>query len=756
MLEAQTPQTERPHLIPVHRNRVDYTSDSPQDRLKERKEFLRQAPELETLLRADLKIQLERRGEIDKLPEFDNINLSLKFIEQFRRLARETQDFRKIWKKATDPNERLGAAAEFGRKKKEMNEYMFGKNEEGVSYGPSFEKSYRKYIDGFRQYLDFEAVGKRINYLEEKLEEPSFATVPDQVLDSKARSRVERHMSLSGSSVVNKDEVKEILESLKYVYPENSEEYRAEKEKILATVKASRERPMSKKEMQEELDKLQDREKDLWAGGTLVKYFWERQNFQKLLDDFGEGKPVLELPSVIHLCNELYEMEKRHDRTTIGAILVGEPGVGKTTGLHHYLESRGRRYVYIDLSQDVTRYMLLGSKERAGESSTERFKNMADQIRGMDDRQLQEFVVENANIIESVFRAKKGPHEDGMSPVASLITSLGIGFENLKEDQDLSTHERSMLDDAQEKLARIADKSFVTELGHDFSTTIKKNGWRDGTVIAALRRGESIIFDEFVKARDWSALYSLITTRPGSQWFFADNNEHIYVPEHWRMYFTANIGQIYGGAEVAIALASRAGETGLVRKVTHPSYQEEMMVALSAISNGEGDILRSTRDLLKLDILISSVFPKVRDMVKNVRQSVPISYRSIRGLGEELIQYRDPKTKNLVYRPTETSFDEAAFRVLTSGYTLFNTEATVKNILDLATEVGLFLDGDRAQNGSVYEKVAEIIGETEFDKRKKEWEKPEKQKMYDDAVKTIQGKLKNMALSSMPVRSKIN
>ena len=84
-------------------------------------------------------------------------------------------------------------------------------------------------------------------------------------------------------------------------------------------------------------------------------------------------------------------------------------------------------------------------------------------------------------------------------------------------------------------------------------------------------------------------------------------------------------------------------------------------------------------------------------------------------------------------------------------FTVIDLPGPFEGFLKLSA-VGLLVD----ENGSVYEKVAEIIGETEFDKRKKEWEKPEKQKMYDDAVKTIQGKLKNMALSSMPVRSKIN
>ena len=214
----------------------------------------------------------------------------------------------------------------------------------------------------------------------------------------------------------------------------------------------------------------------------------------------------------------------------------------------------------------------------------------------------------------------------------------------------------------------MAQSAFRTELGNTFAHIVKRNGWRDGVIISALRSGNSIIMDEFNKNKNWSLIYGLLTAKPGEEWYFADNNERIQIPEDWRMYFTANIDRKHGVFEVAEALASRGQAE--VMQVGYPPRKEEMLASLVALANPEGDFLRSKEDLGKLYILINEVFPKVRAYIEGKRQVIPLSYRTIRDIGEKLVQYRDPKTKAPVYQPTKTSFDQAVYDVMVESYGL--------------------------------------------------------------------------------------
>jgi len=384
------------------------------------------------------------------------------------------------------------------------------------------------------------------------------------------------------------------------------------------------------------------------------------------------------------------------------------------------LELKDRGYVYIDLSEDVTRYMLYGSKSIEFKSPSEYFKRLMHDLQSLDTDSFRKFVGENSKKLQEVFKIS----EDEVA--ATLVGQLQEELQRGAEASPELSEECKVL---QNKVHDLAGKAFRQEMAHDFSQIVKKNGWRDGVVIAALRRGDSIIFDEFNKCQNWSLIYGLTTAKPGEKWYFADNDEYITIPDNWRMYFTANIGRKHGVFEMPEALASRA--QGRIMEVGYPPPQEEMQVALAALANAEGDFLRLKEDLAKLYILVFELFPKIRDYIQDKSQIVPISYRTIRDLGEKLILYRDPETKKLVYSPTDKTFDEALYEVLVGSYSVYEDKTVPKEIIELATSIGLLLDD------KVKDKVVGWIDKQTFEERQKTFQ--EHKEDFEEIVKKIRG-----------------
>jgi len=325
-------------------------------RLKPRKkESPKEGPkETDTNLRR--KSHEARWEELDKAPDFDGVlreylkekgieppetlNLSLIAIEEFQRYVKESQDLRKVLQGAnigegkvshSDPKElekmqreRKTAAIAFARNHKEIKEYL--------SYGASFERAYREYIRARNSYVHFMALLDETTRLENLLNEPAFATMSDGVkLDAKSYSRLEgiaREVDEKIEQEVMGD-TDSLLESLKTIYPEGSEEYEEFKREILEK-KGEKDMPRTKKEIIEALQRMREEISELWDN-NMVHYFWQKNTMEKLLKDFAEGQDVLEQQSTIEHLNILHEWETQHQRSTIGAVLVGPPGVGKTT-----------------------------------------------------------------------------------------------------------------------------------------------------------------------------------------------------------------------------------------------------------------------------------------------------------------------------------------------------------------------------------------------------------------------------------------
>jgi MoxR-like ATPase len=697
------------------------------NREKVRKELLRAAPDFNTILKQEYR-ELARERNKGKKPEEqepedppENKNLALSEIKAFRRVVKEAQSLRKVVRSSTDPAERLRALDEYAERKRIIDKEL-------ADYGLSFQHDYREYLSAQGDYMKFMNTLHEVTRLEGALQEPSFKELPSDVsLDVTDYSRLERvmHDTERQQTSMDYENIQQLLAGLETIYPKGSPEYvEAERELLIENPKL----PPTKKELEERVVKLREKANELWQD-SMVQYFYYNHEYDVLLKDFGEGSDVIETPSVITTVNKLHDWETQHQRTTIGGVLVGPPGVGKTTLVHHYLEAKGRNYVYIDLSEDVTRYLLYGSKDVSFKSTSEQQEALFKKLNDIDPESFDQFIQKNSGLIKNTFGL------NGDEATVVLLSQIDEEIKHVNRAGDADDELRGKLNVARDKILGLAREKYHKELGTEFSHIVKKNGWRDGVIVAALRRGDNILFDEFNKAKSWSLIYGLMTAKPGEKWYFADNDEWIDIPDNWRMYFTANIGKKHGVYQVAEALASRAG--GKVIEVDHPPVSEQMRVSLVSLSNAEGDFQRSKDDLAKLFVLINEVFPSIRKYTADKNQAIPISYRTIRDLGEKLLLYKDPKSGKPVYQPTERTFDQALYEVLIDTYSLYEDKTIPKEIVNLATSSGLLLDD------SVRRQVEQWISPEEFKKRQDTFNSPEKKKDFNQIVDEIRGLEKN-------------
>jgi hypothetical protein len=706
-------------LIPTHLSAVETTErrgrraasrePTPQDlqkRHENREEALSNAPPLEEILRDDWK---QKAGE--DAPE--NRNLSLDLIDEFRIETKRAQSLREGVKEATEPAERARLLALYNEKRKEVTSTF-------QKHGPSFEKSYRDWMRERMKFYEFLSKREELVRAKAQLSHPDFKSV--STLDPESVARIEDAASTTSMSDRSGIE-QEILGSLATIYGDGSEEYT----KALGEFRAQSAEGVhiggSKPELRTTIEHLSQETQELWQDNPMVRYFYGQKEMEDIIEGYAKGADVMETQSVIRSLNTLWQWEQEHRNTTVGGILVGPPGVGKTTLLRHYLDRLDRGFVYVDLSEDVTRYLLYGSKNIEFKNTRDQHTQLISDLKDMNQDQIKSFVVNNAAKIAETL------HLSGDEATAVTVGNFMHEIEEANADPATARQLQADIVSVRDKLQSMAEELKQKDIAYNLLTLVKKNGWRDGVVISALRNDQSIIFDEFNKNKNWSLIYGLITAKPGEQWYFADNDEWIDVPKDWRMYFTANIGRRHGVFEVPEALASRA--EGKVMEIGYPPRNEEISVALASLANSDGDFLRSRYDLAKLVVLINEVFPRIREYTKDKRQAVPISYRTIRNLGEKLVRIRDPQTGAPVYQPTNKSFDEALYEVLIGTYALYEDKSIPTEIADMAASAGLMLDPE------VKDRMTKLIGETKF----KQYEDAKKNnvKAFNDILKIIQG-----------------
>ncbi len=668
-------------LLPVHiGGKVEVGQDLRETYFRRSNE-INSSVDLEELLRN----KLTERGYTE-LPS--NQNLALLAIEEFRELVIEATLVRKALRRTSDIKEQRALLSALARLREQIDEY--------VGLGKPFERAYREYLKERRDFRKFKALLYELNALKRGAQSLFANSIQgDEKFSKDDLARV--YAALRRARRTVNSDLRPELRALAAVYPVGSKEYEEAKQNLLPR-EASSEPPPTPYELQERIKRVEAEAKGLWQN-PLVRYFWGRAQNEKLLADIAQGKDVIEDPKTIELLNKLYEFETTHTRTTVGAVLVGPPGVGKTTLLRHYLECMGRSYVYVDLSEDVTRYLLYGSKElRLSKSNFENHRQLACHIKDMNEEELKAFITQNAGAFKEIARISG---DEAVVAVLNIIDRelLGEGAED------------SLIAEVREHLRDFAERAFHRELASEFARIVKQNGWRDGIIIAALRRGDSIIFDEFPHFRNWHMINSLMTAKPGELWYFADNQEWIEIPQHWRMYFTGNIGSRHGGFVVSEKMASRVAEVTM--EIGYPDKQHELSLAIALLSDRSGYFVRSEQDLIKLAILVNEAFPKIRSLIERERHTIPVSFRTLRAIAEKLVRM-DPNRGIPLGQPRlEVTFDEAVFQVMVASYSLFENPKIPREIVDILTSVGLLLDD------SVKEKVLNYIDNSTYQERKK-------------------------------------
>jgi MoxR-like ATPase len=649
----------------------------------------------------------------------------LSTINTFRRLVRDAVAAKLAAKNEKDPLAQREWLARFSELRREIEALL----EKG---GPlSFEKAYRAYLASRAEFRRFQMLEDRLREVEHALSTPSYPLSEEKEKEKMSYRLLAARGEALSAEEPEREDLETLQEELGFLYPEGSPEWEKAMEQLRSAEIAPEELPRSKADLEQERDRIMREREELWED-PMVRYFYREHQIDSLLKDMDRGKDVIELPSTIRLLNRLYEWENLHSNITVGGVLVGEPGVGKTTLLRHYLETKGRKYVYLDLSEEVTRYLYFGSKAVELKSGDSYAKYLRDMLKDMSPEDLVKMVKENAANFKR------------MSNALSEDESVAWAVEALREELE---HVSEVDPETGEKLVRafdeIAGYAFRKELASNFAELIMKNGWRDGIVIHALRNNMSIIFDEYNKLKEWGPLYSLLTHKPGEKWYFGDNNEEVEIPKEWRMYFTANVGRKHGGFESAQALMSRFA--GLVMKVEYPPTEEEMLLSLATISGPDGRIHRSQKDVARLLLLVKEAFPRIREAVADERHAIPISLRTIRMLGEKLV--RRTVDRRPLYRSTEKDLDEAVWETLVEPYEGHGDDPKVpQKVTKILAEVGFLLTDSLKPRlvGKGY------LTEEEFERMRRAHE--EHKEDFEELVKELRGEAESSLTYQMPER----
>jgi MoxR-like ATPase len=637
----------------------------------------------------------------------------LREAEAARAMVRKVQERRKevkdsirdgkedivIKKQLTLTDSELGRwLAIFARQKKQIDLLR-------EKYGKKLDRAHREWIKEKMNFVNFKRLFHGLQNIERAIREYSPTTLDKTSVAMRERKRgvasqMERNQMTTAFETEDQtveSAASEMTDALKFIFDDEETEtaLREEIAKSVKSIEAEGDRELYTSEMtlpdkeayerktvdfsEVSLSELEQAREDLlvdcetaWAKPG-VQYRWFESQFSQWTQANLRGDRVLEFPSVIKVMNELDDIERTYKRTTIGGVLVGEPGVGKTTMVEHFLGKKGRKPVCIDMSEEVSRYQLYGSPSIQTESSMDQHRKFADAIAGMNDNEIKKLVKEHAEKLGGAMSAFSQEEKEvvASAQLVEQVSEEGSGAD-IKASAAL----------VRERLHEIVSKAYRSDVAKKLEDVTKKNGWRDGIVIHALRNNYPLIIDEFNKAKSWTLLHRLSETEPGTKFYFADNNEWIDVPEDWRMYFTGNIGQRHGTFGVREAFASRIG--GKVIKVETPPPEEERTAMLTMICDSDARLMRPPSDVVNLLFFIKDVVPKVRNAIQDQSNVIPISYRLERDLAEQLVDYEK-------MMPRRATLDEALLRVLLRPYVVFEAGEIPKNIARLCVAAGLLL-----------------------------------------------------------------
>lgn len=670
-----------------------------------------------------------------------------------------------------------------------------------ATYGKSFEYAYRIFLKEQATVTEFAAKLRQVATIRKELRSAQLNGTldDDHALSLEAQARVnsvfERGVKNDPHFSLSDEELGDLLITI-YGDPDEtgiSSEEKARRQDQLRTARMIYTRPIHEdlasitgqqqvlrnaKELTARKRQLEAEIKQQWEGNSALRQAWLTRERLGFVRAYTRGDAVIETQSVKKLMNELADIEASHTNTIIGAALVGEPGVGKSTVLRHYLEREGRQAVYIDLSGDVTRYMLFGSpKIELQGDEVQKTEAVIDKLQAILDKEgpegFQRFLESSTDTMLELMQATRDFAEYRRQHV-DVSASREVAQQAVIEQliRALSTHQGLDREKAH-KAVDIVVNHLRTRRNEELAKQATKllngtqNGWKDGILIHALRKGYDVILDEFTHKEEWTELYDFLQTHPGGEYVLADNSGERIRHKRGKIWFTANIGSKHGGFQTPEALASRIG--GQVIEVKAPPATEEESLLLAAITSPEGILLRSdaalggrpsfygpieNKEITDIHRLAAEVLPAIRaELAKQpaAKRIIPVSMRSIRQLGEKLIRAKDPNTGLAIYRPNlEYTLDRAVYEVFVRPYALYTDKSLAKSIANTLLQFG-FLTSDPTLKGVLLNDVG--VGEEEYDKKCKAWAvDTEKVKAtYQEAYNELTGRNQAVAMAAKSI-----
>lgn len=705
--------------------------EKPSERMRSLKNYVREAKDLHERAQGDdsiLKTDAEKKKYV-QYEIYQNYGSDFLLIEMFREKA----------KLSTRTGLILEEAQQHGVGGKELKELQFrfavasGEVASMIeALGPLLEYAHRRTVEKESEYYhEFKPLSREEQELKMMLETPigSVKTAHDifdtasreakrsgETGDEKKAEKLAEGRDYLRSQLIPEDALKnpniiKQLEKFAKTEEEKNELLKTAEEIISVEKKTAEEYEDAEKRNAPLTSKEEAKARLLAVGGKLdtlwendiVRYKLYSEYLTKLVSQDQFSDPVLEIPSVVRLMNELKIWERRHDESPIGGVLIGPPGTGKSLGVEHYLATDPEHKkkgppVIIDMSQETTEWMLLGGEkvEVTDKASTVKMlsalfdeqKKLGDQVTKKSgdvtdsERVLLEEKYKNINTqMDDIITAFVAHHvevrkemEDAKEEFADEYAKEGgkellgeITGESFKEMQTKNPELHGALTQWVRKRVESALSNWQAE---ELGKIVYGNGWRDGVMLKAIKEGRDIIVNEYNNFRiSPDAIRQLLQTAYGEKWFHSAGGKSYTVRS--RMYFTANEGSsadrfFNDTASVAAAFQSRLSPP---IEVKLPSIEEELLIVQAKMSDMKKEFIpkenvsakiSATEALRDAEFLLSynekevvaylfeKVLPRLRGLsVKYPKEMLSIDLRHIDRFCRELVN-RHTRERNSV------------------------------------------------------------------------------------------------------------
>lgn len=642
------------------------------------------------------------------------------FREKVKKAASIAEIIRNLEKKSKKDDEKINSLrVRFGIAKAEVEKMI-------NDLGPLLELAFRRELEKEDEYKHkFNMLSKKEAKLKVLMEMPiGDVLTAHEVFQEKMAEDSEGREKISVSRQLKRiaqgrdwlrveDDLQEILNNenvlavLKELSQETGEDLISFAESLVRKEEKEEGEYRSKKEIEEELKKIEEQLDKLWEEER-TRYYLYQSYLEKLIFQDQMGEPVLEIPSLIKLMNELAAWERRHTETPIGGVLIGPPGTGKSLGIEYYLRQHPEHKkkgppVVIDMSQETTEFMLLGGEaiEITDKAKTiEAISRLLDQekeierklktpwISKKDKKILEEEKERLDKVITDILHALLGHYVELRKELGKELTDEEVNkyAKDLIKEEILTPEQKKRL---KEKINSALKDWYALELGK----IMYGNGWRDGIILKALKEGRDVIINEYNNFRlPPDALRQLFQTAYGEKWFFAGTGKEY--PVYSRFYLTANAGSsterfFYDTAQITAAFESRLPPP---IEVKLPSIEEELLIIQARLSDTNRKFLCDKEIETKLQAtgalkdyefnlkyrepelivyLIKKILPRLRALSVEAPKEVPsLDLRHITRFCRELV---NPFTRERTTVSVEEAFVKHFLKPFIYNPTAFET-----------------------------------------------------------------------------------